>query len=163
MKRTKKLEASAKPAVPVSARVVIHEVPAKPEEVLKRYNAFALADALHDQAIKSGEPVSARFAKHVAEQHSPASKLLEAVPHIQKARKKSATAFRGRNQKRRDEGAATRDQVRTMAKALRAESPLAVWHTQPYVLAAKIREKWRKGASAPSVKTIVRALYTIQK
>jgi hypothetical protein len=91
MKRSKKSETGAKPAAAaVSARVVVHEVPAKPEEVLKRYNAFALADALHDQAIKSGEPVSPNFAKHVTEQHGAAGKLLEAVPVIRSAKKRAA-------------------------------------------------------------------------
>lgn len=94
MKRSKKSEA-AKPTganapINLRARVVVHEVPAKPEEVLKRYNAFALADALHEQAIKNGEPVSASFAKHVAEQHGAAGKLLEAVPAIQDAKKRTA-------------------------------------------------------------------------
>ena len=145
-----------KPAVAVSARVVVHEVPAKPEEVLKRYNAFAMADALHDQAMQSGEPVSASFAKHVVEQHSAAGKLLEAVPHVQKAKKKSATAFRERNQTRRHEATEAREQVQTMARKLRAEFPREVWHTRPYALAARIKKRWPKGT--PSVKTIVRHL-----
>src|SRR5262249_41274567 len=96
MKRKSKPD-NAQPGA-VGARVIIHTVPSKPEEVLKLYNAYALADALYDQAIKSGEPVSPSFKRRVAEQHGAAAKLLDAVPVVQGAKRRTA-GLRSKNEK----------------------------------------------------------------
>jgi hypothetical protein len=81
MKRPKKRE----PGPPVSARVVVYEVPAAPDEVLKRFKELALADALYDQA--ANDPT---FTWHVSDQHSAASKLLDAGRIVQAAKKQFA-------------------------------------------------------------------------
>jgi len=155
MKRQKK-KISRKPGVAVSARVVVHEVPGKPEDVLKRYNAFALADALYDQAIKNDEPVDANFKRHVSEQHGAAGKLLDAVPAIQGAKRRTA-GLRSENEKQKRDKERNHQEYRDWAGKLSEEQP-ELRRATPHGLAKALWDKRKKqGMVRPSMRTFERA------
>jgi hypothetical protein len=80
--------------------VLVTELPRNPEEVRKRSDAFALAEAYANRAIESGEPISPDLIQIVSDL-SPggaAKKLLEAIPVIQGNKKRTANLHEGKGQ-----------------------------------------------------------------
>jgi hypothetical protein len=161
MKRQKK-KISTKPGVAVSARVMVHEVPGRPEDVLKRYNAFALADALYDQAIKSNEPVDANFKRHVSEQHGAAGKLLDAVSAIQGAKRRTA-GLRSKNEKQQRNAERDHQEYRDIARMLYAQgraSPRTTCNQLADLIQKELvkRSRLNKKGRPAHTRTITRAL-----
>jgi hypothetical protein len=154
MKRKKPQLANTAPAV--SARVVVYEMPAKSEEIAKRYRAFAMAAALHEQAVKNGEPVDRNFTQHVTEQHKPAGKLLKTVSAVQNL-KKAAAALQPVNEEKQSQKERDYQHYRKVFQELCATEP-KLRRARPYRAATVVRpELIRRGEVAPSIRTLRRA------